>query len=299
MSWLPPVPMLSRRWHGARVRRSWSTHIRRVDCRARSSWAWPPCLPTFDSALLLLGDQPLVRLEVMEALVASRSGGGGDVIRPRYANSPDIPGHPVLLGREAWPLIAGLEGDAGLGVLLASGATGVTFMDVPGGNPGVDTPADLLSLKIPGHEPRVFRIARDHGHPRSGVGQASRPRVRGRVGAGSRSVRAVDPTHFEVLSGLGVGSVRVRFVLDVKVFDIVDRQSLKMRALGKAPGSVVEVVSSLRIADDEPGKVRLDWSATSELRGTIARVGPRLIEGIARRLTEEFWTDFARRVSAG
>ncbi len=116
---------------------------------------------------------------------------------------------------------------------------------------------------------------------------------------GVESVRAVDPTHFEVLSGLGVGSVRVRFVLDVKVFDIVDRQSLKMRALGKAPGSVVEVVSSLRIADDEPGKVRLDWSATSELRGTIARVGPRLIEGIARRLTEEFWTDFARRVSAG
>ncbi len=103
--------------------------------------------PDIDSALLLLGDQPLVRLEVMEALVASRSGGGGDVIRPRYANSPDIPGHPVLLGREAWPLIAGLEGDAGLGVLLASGATGVTFIDVPGGNPGVDTPADLLSLK--------------------------------------------------------------------------------------------------------------------------------------------------------
>ena len=106
---------------------------------------------------------------------------------------------------------------------------------------------------------------------------------------GVESVRAVDPTHFEVLSGLGVGSVRVRFVLDVEVFEIVDRQSLRMRALGKAPGSAVEVVSSLRIADDGPGKVRLDWSATTELRGTIAHVGPRLIEGIARRLTE-FWT---------
>jgi carbon monoxide dehydrogenase subunit G len=30
----------------------------------------------------------------------------------------------------------------------------------------------------------------------------------------------------------------------------------------------------------------------------VASVGARLLEGTARRLTEEFWTDFARRVSA-
>jgi carbon monoxide dehydrogenase subunit G len=116
---------------------------------------------------------------------------------------------------------------------------------------------------------------------------------------GVEKVEALDPTHFKVISGLGVGSVKVRFKMDVELFDIVQNQSLKMRSRGKAPGSMVDIVSSLQIADAGPGKVRLDWSATSEVSGTVASVGARLLEGTARRLTEEFWTDFARRVSTG
>ena len=62
---------------------------------------------------------------------------------------------------------------------------------------------------------------------------------------------------------------------------------------------MVEVVSHLRLEDSGPEKTRLNWSATSEMSGTVANVGGRLLEGVARRLTEQFWTDFARRVSAG
>ena len=113
---------------------------------------------------------------------------------------------------------------------------------------------------------------------------------------GVESVEAIDPTHFKVISGLGVGSVKIRFKLDVELFDIVDNESLKMRARGKAPGSAVDVVSSLRIADVAQGKIRLDWSATSEVSGTVASVGARLLEGTARKLTKDFWIDFARRV---
>jgi uncharacterized protein len=116
---------------------------------------------------------------------------------------------------------------------------------------------------------------------------------------GLESVEALDPTHFKVISGLGVGSVKVRFRLDVELFDIIEGQRLKMRARGKAPGSAVDVVSGLELQDAGPGRTRLKWSATSELSGTVASVGARLLEGTARRLTEEFWTDFARRASAG
>ena len=116
---------------------------------------------------------------------------------------------------------------------------------------------------------------------------------------GVESVEALDPTHFKVVSGLGVGSVKVRFKLDVELFDIVEGERLKMRARGKAPGSAVEVVSSLQVEDARDGKTRLNWSATSEVSGTVASVGARLLEGTARRLTEQFWTDFAQRVSAG
>ena len=115
---------------------------------------------------------------------------------------------------------------------------------------------------------------------------------------GVESVERVDATHFRVISGLGVGALRVRFNLDVELFDIVDGQRLKMRARGKGPGSAVDVVSSLQIEDAGNRHTRLRWSAISDVSGTVASVGARLLEGTARRLTEEFWTDFAQRVSA-
>jgi carbon monoxide dehydrogenase subunit G len=34
------------------------------------------------------------------------------------------------------------------------------------------------------------------------------------------------------------------------------------------------------------------------VEGTLAGVGARLVEGVARRLTERFWEDFAERVEA-
>jgi uncharacterized protein len=115
---------------------------------------------------------------------------------------------------------------------------------------------------------------------------------------GVESVERVDLTHFKVVSGLGVGSVKVRFKLDVELFDIVEGERLKMRARGKAPGSAVDVVSALQVEDAGNEHTRLNWSATSEVSGTVASVGARLLEGTARRLTEQFWTDFAQRVSS-
>lgn len=116
---------------------------------------------------------------------------------------------------------------------------------------------------------------------------------------GVESVEAVDPTRFKVISGLGVGSVKVRFKLDVELSDVVAPERLRMSARGKAPGSAVDVVSSVRLEEEGNGRTRLNWTATSSISGTVASVGARLLEGVARRLTEEFWTDFARRVSAG
>jgi len=113
---------------------------------------------------------------------------------------------------------------------------------------------------------------------------------------GVESVEAVDPTHFKVISGFGLGSIKIRFTMDVELFDIVPGESARMRVRGKSPGSAIDVVSSLEIQDGGPGRSRLNWSATSEVSGTVASVGARLMDGAARKLTEQFWSDFAHRV---
>jgi molybdenum cofactor cytidylyltransferase len=100
-----------------------------------------------DAALIFLGDQPLVRLEVVAALVARWRQGGAAIIRPRYQSQPEVPGHPVLLTRPVWPAANELRGDDGLGSLLHSAPFETVTLSVAGDNPDVDTKADLLGLE--------------------------------------------------------------------------------------------------------------------------------------------------------
>ena len=104
--------------------------------------------PRPGAAVILLGDQPLVRASVIAALVAARRTKGGACIRPRYAAAPEQPGHPVLLDRVLWQQLAGdLEGDVGLGPVLARHPEWVSLVDVTGANPDVDARADLEALE--------------------------------------------------------------------------------------------------------------------------------------------------------
>jgi len=99
------------------------------------------------AALVFLGDQPLVRLDVIEALVARWTQGGGKIIRPRYQESPEVPGHPALLARTVWHMVDRLQGDSGFALLLDSSSLDTLTVNVPGDNPDIDTRADLLGLE--------------------------------------------------------------------------------------------------------------------------------------------------------
>ena len=116
------------------------------------------------------------------------------------------------------------------------------------------------------------------------------------VAPGVESVEAIDDRHFKVVAGVGVGSVKVKFQLDVELSDLVPPRRLKMSARGKAPGSGVEVTTDLEIEPVPPNRSRLKWQASSEVRGMVASVGARLLKGTAKKLTESFWNEFAERV---
>ncbi|HET9293629.1 MAG TPA: nucleotidyltransferase family protein [Gemmatimonadales bacterium] len=102
--------------------------------------------PVPDGALVFLADQPAVPIAAAEDVLTAWNLAGGPVVRPRYEASPAEPGHPILLDRDVWGLADGLTGDHGLGAALARAPDLVTYVDVDGANPDVDTPADLTRL---------------------------------------------------------------------------------------------------------------------------------------------------------
>lgn len=116
---------------------------------------------------------------------------------------------------------------------------------------------------------------------------------------GVESVEAIDDRHFKVVSGFGVGAVKVKFRLDVELSDVKPPKSLRISARGKAPGSELDVITTLEIEPVPLERSRLKWSARSEVRGTVASVGARLLKGTAKKLTESFWDKFAARVGEG
>jgi CTP:molybdopterin cytidylyltransferase MocA/precorrin-6B methylase 2 len=97
-----------------------------------------------DAVLVILGDQPLLRPEVVRALVAAPLDAARPVVAPRYA---DTNGHnPVRVEATAGHLIEAVSGDRGLGPILDRNPDLVRWLDVPGDNPDVDSAADLAHV---------------------------------------------------------------------------------------------------------------------------------------------------------
>ncbi|MFN8653578.1 MAG: carbon monoxide dehydrogenase subunit G [Gemmatimonadales bacterium] len=116
-------------------------------------------------------------------------------------------------------------------------------------------------------------------------------------GPGVESVEVLDPYRFKVITGFGVGSIKLRFGIDVELVQVLPQNKLTMKARGKAPGSAVEITAALALEVIEETRTRLAWQADTNISGTVASVGARLMEGTARKLTEQFWNKFAASIA--
>ena len=94
-----------------------------------------------DAVLIALGDQPLVAVGTIRALLDAPRDPSRPVVVPAYAG--DLGRNPVLLRREAFPLAGEAAGDRGLGPVLAAHPETVQVIPISGDNPDVDTQADL------------------------------------------------------------------------------------------------------------------------------------------------------------
>jgi CTP:molybdopterin cytidylyltransferase MocA len=98
-----------------------------------------------NAAMILLGDQPEVRVDAIAALVAAHAASEAPILRAAYRGRAS---HPVVLVRTVWAEAMALRGDAGARALIASHAGRVELVEVGGDPPeDVDTPADLDRLR--------------------------------------------------------------------------------------------------------------------------------------------------------
>jgi len=84
--------------------------------------------PTADAVLFLLGDQPGVTPEIIDALIAEFEQSCAPIVQARYQNGP---GNPVLLARSLFPELTQIEGDEGARSAISRHRSEITFVEFP------------------------------------------------------------------------------------------------------------------------------------------------------------------------
>jgi uncharacterized protein len=106
---------------------------------------------------------------------------------------------------------------------------------------------------------------------------------------GFQSLEELGAEHWKAVVGVGVGAVKAKFVLDVTRPQMQEPELMVVKARGKAPGSAVDMSGDMHLTAINDTQTRMDWQAHVVVSGTIASVGARLLQGLAEKLTAQFF----------
>ena len=114
---------------------------------------------------------------------------------------------------------------------------------------------------------------------------------------GCESVERVSPEEFKVVMAASIGPLRARFNGTLRMSDVVAPQSCTMAfegqggAIGFGKGT-----SAVTLTETAEG-TELGYTAQAQIGGKLAQVGSRLIDSVARKMADDFFTAFRKQLA--
>lgn len=141
-----------------------------------------------------------------------------------------------------------------------------------------------------------YRIAA----PRERVWQAlNDPDVLKRCIPGCEAIEKVSPTELTAKVTARVGPVKASFTGAVTLSDLDPPRGYRITGEGKG-GAAGFAKGGAEVKLEEDGGVTiLRYTASASVGGKLAQIGSRLIDGTAKKLSDEFFGNFARLLSTG
>jgi carbon monoxide dehydrogenase subunit G len=102
-----------------------------------------------------------------------------------------------------------------------------------------------------------------------------------------RSLEVDDRTHFRVVVRAGIGPIRAVFKMNVEFAELRAEEHLVVLAKGQAPGSAVEMRTTVDLEGDHPTTLR--WATDVTVEGLVANVGERFMPSVADRMTKQIF----------
>lgn len=134
--------------------------------------------------------------------------------------------------------------------------------------------------------------------PRSDVWRAlNDPAVLRRCIPGCDAFEADGENKYRVAMQMTVGPVRARFAGKLALSDAVPLTSYAMSFEGSGGVAGFGKGTAHVSLDDVDGGTRLRYNAQAQVGGRLAQVGARLIDGVTRRMSDDFFTRFANELA--
>ncbi len=109
------------------------------------------------------------------------------------------------------------------------------------------------------------------------------------------SIEEIAPGRFEIAVSSTISGVRGSFKGTVTLSDVVRPESYTLTIEGKTPVGKVRSVATVGLEESGDG-TRLHYQGEAKFSGLFARVGARLLEPMAHKLTGEFFERLAREL---
>lgn len=117
--------------------------------------------------------------------------------------------------------------------------------------------------------------------------------------SGCETVTKTSDTDFEATVQIKVGPVKAKFKGKVALTDLDPPTSCTI--VGEAQGGVAAGFgkgnAKVTLADADGGATRLTYAVNAQVGGKLAQIGARLIDGVAAKMAEEFFTKFNQLVA--
>ena len=113
-----------------------------------------------------------------------------------------------------------------------------------------------------------------------------------------QSLEIADPHHFKVVVRAGVGPIKGTFSMNVEFIELHRPNHAAVLARGQAPGSAVQMVSNMDLAEFDENNTVMEWSSDVTVSGMIQQVGARLMQGAADKITQQIFSCIKAKLEA-
>lgn len=106
-----------------------------------------------------------------------------------------------------------------------------------------------------------------------------------------------DPTHFDAVVRVGLGPVRGKFSFKFELQPDEAARRMNMKIAGGGFGSAIDLTAGADIVPADGTGTTLRWTGSAVMRGPVASVGGRVLDGQARKLITQTFANVRERLT--